>query len=108
MRKLKLQRSILLSSLLLSSQVIFAKTGKEIINSILQDWLLPFFLLALLLGAIGGFIKNLDLLVDKAEQGTFWKGMKNIGIILGYVFMGLAILTSILVAGKAWMATATI
>ena len=97
------KRILILSTFLVSSSTFAqAKNGKMMVNEFIQSWILPVFLLVLIVTAIGGFIQNFSLIADKSEQGTFWKGIKNVALLVMFVFMGLAVLTAIMVAGNEW------
>ncbi len=93
----------ILTALLFASplSLMAQENAKSIINSFLDDWLLPIFVLFVLAGAIHGIISNASLIQDKNEDGTVWKGFGNVGKIILFYLLAFAILAGIAAAANA-------
>lgn len=95
-------------AMLFTSPLLAQETGKTIINTFLQDWLLPIFVLFIIGIAIRAYIVNADLIADKNEEGTMIKGFKNMGKQLLFASLGFAILVAIIAAANAFIGSVSV
>lgn len=95
MSKKKLLTGVLsFSPLLMMAQ----DNARGILNSFLSDWLLPVFVLFVIAGIVHGIIRNQRNVVDNDEEGTVFKGFKNVGIMVAFYTLAFAVLL-LIVAG---------
>lgn len=95
-----------LALLLVFTKPMMAAQVKTELNSLINDFTLPTFAFCMLVGIIGGFLKNWKLISDSNDQGSRKEGFINVGYIAGYAFIVAAILNYIM--GKVTAISITI
>lgn len=90
-----------ISVLLLMSPFLMMAQAKDIINAFLDDWLLPIFVLFVIIGAVHGIVANASLIMDKNEEGTVWKGFANVGKVVLFYTLAFAIIAAIVAGANA-------
>lgn len=92
----KLNRFLGLSFVLVMTNLTYAQNVKGKVNEILRDYVLPVFLVFLLIATIAGIIRNYDLIEDKNNEGTRMRGFANVGMLVLYCFIAEIILGAII------------
>jgi hypothetical protein len=92
----RLNRFLGITFFLFMTNLTYAQAVKGKVNEMLRDYILPVFLLFILVAAIAGIIRNFDLIEDKNNEGTRMKGFANVGVLLLYVFIGEIVLGAII------------
>ena len=85
-----LSKKLILSVGFLSSQLIYAQSGGSArgkINEIISNYLVPTFIIFIIIALIAGLIRNYELIEDKNNEGTRSKGFMNVGMLVLYVFI---------------------
>lgn len=86
-----LSKKLILSVGFLSSQFIYAQSGggsvRGKINEIISNYLVPTFIIFIIIALIAGLIRNYELIEDKNNEGTRSKGFMNVGMLVLYVFI---------------------
>ncbi len=85
-----LSKKLILSVGFLSSQLIYAQSGGSVrgkINEIISNYLVPTFIIFIIIALIAGLIRNYELIEDKNNEGTRSKGFMNVGMLVLYVFI---------------------
>lgn len=88
----RLNRFLGIAFFLLMSNLTYAQNVKGKVNEILRDYVLPIFLVFLIVATIAGIIRNYELIEDKNNEGTRMKGFANVGMLVLYVFIAEIIL----------------
>ena len=77
------------------NQIIFAQGVRGKFNNVLEDYVVPAFIIFLIIGVLTGIVRNWDLIEDKNNEGTRVKGFINAGMLVGYVFVAEIIIAAI-------------
>lgn len=75
----------------------FAQSVRGKINEILADYIIPTFIVFMVIAIIVGLVKNFDLIEDRNNEGTRVKGFVNASLLVLYVFIGELIIGSCVV-----------
>mgnify|MGYP003440758084 FL=1 len=71
---------------------------RDEVNKILSDYLVPITCLVMIMGVVVGLIKNWDAINDANSSGRRKEGLFNVGHIVMYAFIGIAIIGLIMTA----------
>jgi hypothetical protein len=86
---MKKKKFLLSTMVFLSFQtLIFAQSVKGKVNEILANYIMPTFIVFMVIAVIAGLIRNFELIEDKNNEGTRMKGFANVGMLVLYVFIG--------------------
>lgn len=72
--------------------ILLASGMKSVMQSFVDDYILPIAGVLLVVGVIWSVVKNYDLINDADGQGKKKEGLMNVAWSVGYIFAGLAIL----------------
>ena len=67
--------------------ILLASRISTALNSIIADYLIPFYGFAILMGVIAGIVKNWESINDNTGNGRRKEGFINIAWIVGYVVL---------------------
>lgn len=65
---------------------------QKAINGILNDYLLPITIMVMIIGVIVGLVKNWDAINDANSSGRRKEGLFNVGHIVMYLFISIAVI----------------
>ncbi len=83
--------------------ILLQATGsfKTQVQSIVDNYLLPIYMLIVLMGAITGILKNWENINDSSGSGRRKEGLINVAYIIGYAALGGAILAAVVAVAKS-------
>ena len=96
----KISKAILSLSLILINSSVFAQdknlSFKTSIDNFIDSYMAPIAGAMIVLGALVGFVKNFDAINDANSAGKRKEGIINLGYIVLYTVVGVAILTLVI------------
>jgi len=72
--------------------ILLASGMKSVMQSFVDDYILPIAGVLLVVGVIWSVVKNYDLINDADGQGKKKEGLMNVAWSVGYIFAALAVL----------------
>lgn len=77
------------------SSVLLAGGMNGALNTVISDYLIPFFAFAIVMGVVTGVVKNWEAINDNTGNGRRKEGFINVAWMVGYVVVAVAVLSAV-------------